>query len=47
MHKSANDPNDLEKYFIERANEGDLEGLVALYEADAIIADGKTENCKR
>ena len=43
MHKSAKNPNDLEKYFIERANEGDVEGLVALYEPDAVIADGKRE----
>ena len=43
MHKSAKNPNDLEKYFVERANKGDVEGLVALYEADAIIADGKKE----
>ena len=46
MHKSAKNPNDLERYFIERANEGDVEGLVALYEADAVIADGKTEIAK-
>jgi ketosteroid isomerase-like protein len=41
MHKPANDPNDLEKYFVDRANAGDVEGLVALYEPDATIADGK------
>ena len=41
MHKSAKNPNDLEKYFIERANSGDVEGLVKLYEPDAIIADGE------
>ena len=41
MQKPANHPNDLEKYFIERANAGDVEGLVALYEPDATIADGK------
>lgn len=41
MHKQANSPNDIEKFFIERANAGDLEGLVALYESGAIIADGK------
>lgn len=43
MHKPANDPNDLEKYFVERANAGDVEGLVALYEPDAIVSDGKGE----
>ena len=41
MHKSAKEPNDLEKYFVERANAGDVEGLVALYEPDAIVSDGK------
>jgi ketosteroid isomerase-like protein len=41
MYKPANNPNDLEKYFVERANAGDVEGLVALYEPDAIISDGE------
>lgn len=41
MHKSAKEPNDLEKLFVERANKGDIDGLVALYEPNAIIADGK------
>ena len=40
MHKSAKEPNDLEKFFVERANRGDIEGLVALYEPNAIVADG-------
>lgn len=43
MYKAAKNPNDLEKFFIERANAGDVEGLVALYETDAIIFDGKKE----
>jgi ketosteroid isomerase-like protein len=38
MQKSAKGPNDLEKFFIERANAGDVEGLVALYEPNAIVA---------
>lgn len=38
MHKPANDPNDLEKYFVACANAGDVEGLVALYEPNAIVA---------
>lgn len=29
---------DLGRFFIEKANAGDLEGLVALYEADAVLA---------
>ncbi len=41
MYKPANNPNDLEKYFVERANAGDVEGVLALYEPDAIIADGE------
>lgn len=43
MHKPAKEPNDLEKFFVERANAGDVEGLVALYEQNATLAcsDGK------
>ncbi len=35
---------DLRRFFIERANSGDVEGLVALYEPDAVLAlpDGGT-----
>ncbi|MGV9312143.1 YybH family protein [Streptomyces sp. NPDC003691] len=33
----ATEPNDLGKYFIERANAGDVDGLVALYEPDAVL----------
>lgn len=40
MHEPARNPNDLEKFFVERANAGDVEGLVALYEPDAILAVG-------
>lgn len=38
MHKPAKEPNDLERFFVERANAGDVEGLVALYEPDAVLA---------
>ena len=31
------EPNDLGRYFIERANAGDVEGLVALYEPNAVL----------
>ena len=40
MFKPAKEPNDLEKFFVERANAGDVEGLVALYEPNAIVAYG-------
>lgn len=40
MHKPAKEPNDLENFFVERANAGDIEGLVALYEPNAIVAPG-------
>ena len=40
MHEAARDPNDLEKFFVERVNAGDVEGLVALYEANATLALG-------
>ena len=43
MHKPAKEPNDLEKFFVERANAGDVEGLVALYEPNAIVAYGNGE----
>lgn len=35
---TATEPNDLGRYFIERANAGDVDGLVALYEPDAVLA---------
>lgn len=41
MHKPAKEPKDLEKLFVERANAGDVEGLVALYEPNAIVAYGE------
>ena len=31
-------PEDITRLFVERANAGDLEGLVALYELDAVVA---------
>ena len=40
MHKPAKEPNDLEWFFVERANANDVEGLVALYEPSAIIDSG-------
>ena len=43
MHKPAKEPNDLERFFVERANAGDVEGLVALYESNATLACGDGE----
>lgn len=43
MYQPAYDPNDLEKYFVLRANAGDVEGLVALYEPDALLVDDNGE----
>ncbi len=34
----ATQPEDLGAFFLERANAGDVEGLVALYEPDAVLA---------
>ena len=34
----ARRPEDLSRLFVERANAGDVEGLVALYEPDAVLA---------
>ncbi len=43
MHKAAKEPNELERFFIDRANAGDVEGLVALYESNATLACGDGE----
>jgi uncharacterized protein (TIGR02246 family) len=37
-HERATRPEDLSRFFLERANAGDVDGLVALYEADAALA---------
>jgi SnoaL-like domain len=34
----AAQPEDLGRFFVERANAGDVDGLVALYEPDAVLA---------
>jgi ketosteroid isomerase-like protein len=34
----AERPEDLDRLFLERANAGDVEGVVALYEPDAVLA---------
>jgi ketosteroid isomerase-like protein len=34
----AEQPEDLGRFFVERANAGDVEGLVALYEPEAVLA---------
>jgi uncharacterized protein (TIGR02246 family) len=34
----ATEPEDLSRFFLERANAGDVEGVVALYEPDAALA---------
>ncbi len=34
----ARDPEDLARFFIERAKAGDVDGLVALYEPDAVLS---------
>lgn len=43
-HPPAREPEDLARFFVERANAHDLEGLVALYAPDAVLAgmDGQT-----
>jgi hypothetical protein len=37
-HRLAEQPDDLARFFVERANAGDAEGLAALYEANAVLA---------
>jgi ketosteroid isomerase-like protein len=44
MHPPARDPDDLERFFVARANAGDVEGLVALYEANATLDAGDGES---
>lgn len=39
----ALEPDDLARFFVERANAGDVEGLVALYAPDAVLATGAGE----
>jgi ketosteroid isomerase-like protein len=34
----AHNPEDLARFFVVRANAGDVEGLVALYESEAVLA---------
>ena len=37
-YEKAMQPEDLDRFFLERANKGDLEGVVALYEKSAVVA---------
>ena len=37
-HEPAKRPEDLSDFFLERANAGDVEGVVALYEPEAVLA---------
>lgn len=38
---AAAEPEDLERLFVERVNAGDVDGLVALFEPDAVVAAGQ------
>jgi ketosteroid isomerase-like protein len=38
VHEPPKRPEDLSDFFLERANAGDVEGVVALYEPDAVLA---------
>lgn len=38
QRNKASEPDDLNRFFLERANADDVEGLVALYEPDAVLA---------
>ncbi|MBO0831470.1 MAG: nuclear transport factor 2 family protein [Actinobacteria bacterium] len=37
-HAPALEPEDLDRFFVQRASSGDVEGVVALYEPDAVLA---------
>lgn len=36
----ARDPQDLERLLVQRQREGDVEGMIALYETDAVLDSG-------
>ncbi|MGH8775239.1 MAG: YybH family protein [Jiangellaceae bacterium] len=38
QREPAREPEDLSRFFVERANAGDVDGLVALFEPDAVLA---------
>lgn len=38
VHERAEKPEDLGRFFVERANAGDAEGIAALFEPDAVLA---------
>lgn len=40
--RSARDPQELAQLIVARANAGDVDGMVALYAPDAILATGET-----
>ena len=40
MTKKAQDPQELERLLVSRQWEGDVDGMVDLYEADAVLDDG-------
>lgn len=43
QREPAREPNDLERLLVQRQNEGDIDGMVALFEPDAVIdcSDGR------
>lgn len=43
LYEPAKHPNDLERFFVERANTGDVGGLLALYEPHAVLAVGQVK----
>jgi uncharacterized protein (TIGR02246 family) len=38
-YERASAPEDLSRFFVERFNSGDVDGVVALYEPDAVLAN--------
>ena len=42
-HDAASDPQDLERLLIARQHEGDVEGMIALYEEGAVLDSGDGE----
>src|SRR5262245_23097251 len=41
IREPARDPQDLERLLVSRERAGDVDGMVALYEVDAVLDDGR------
>ncbi|HEU4543224.1 MAG TPA: hypothetical protein VFR23_18990 [Jiangellaceae bacterium] len=44
--EQAFQPEDLSRFIVERLNAGDVDGMVALYEPDAVLAVGRARRIR-